>query len=275
MANQLKSKANPELYGWLISHDVLSWLEPLWKNQGWILRESDGKLYNPKRGFAIDTPWVHYGHNLSNQCGLWSHIIFSVVSQRMGQLFDEGRPFVPSGCQSCYKVVARPQNICQVFAWDEILNEWQVPSKLGLESRPSVPAFWGSYFYCRSLEEGKARYQQVRERLDNSPDLGPDVPALLKRGCTEMEHLCGPSNLWEITEEQKQIERLISDIIDYGEAHDKPQPDAVIWRVKRRWIEWAYEHNDLTYLQLTGGKPIFPPYVTYHEENQLKAIGDT
>lgn len=254
------SKIN--LYEWLKGHDVLTWLEPLWESGRWFLNK-DGKLEAKRTQAALDTPWVHHGHLEENEC-MFGQLIFNIVSRRISQHFADMKPFVPSRCQNCFKVVARPQTLVQLFALDELQVRLGRPSKCGIETRQSVDALYGGYFYNKGLEAGKECYQEVRSALDDDPYLGPAVPLILKRGCTEMEHETGPSDKWEVSEEQMVIEDLVRDfIVLEPDLNDQPEP--IVWRTKRKWIEYARMNGDKTHLKFTGGELIVPGYVTYHE----------
>ena len=43
-----------------------------------------------------------------------------------------------------------------------------------------------------------------------------------------------------------------------------------------KWIRWAHQFGDASYKELTGGAPLYPPYVTYHDktEEEIQAIED-
>lgn len=255
------------MWEWLKAHDILEWLRPLWDGGGWYLKP-DGKLTPNRAQVAIDTPWVHHGHTQWARCHIWSKVIFQVISQSMGKHFSDGVPFVPSGCQGCYKVVVRPRTLVQLFALDDLEAALGHPSKCGIEVRQSVHGLYGGYFYNAGLEAGLACYDRVRSEVDADKHLGPDVAVILKRGCTEMEHACGPSDQWAVTPEQEVVEALVDRWVEW-EADDGEQPEPVVWMVKRRWIEFAFANGDETYKQFTGGKPIVPGYVTYHGRDRI------
>jgi hypothetical protein len=104
----------------------------------------------------------------------------------------------------------------------------------------------------------------VREAVTADRLLGPDVQVILKRGCTEMEHEAGPSDQWEVSDEQVVIETLVREwIVLTPDIKEQPQP--IIWRTMRKWIEHARMNGDKTYLKFTAGKPIVPGYITYHK----------
>jgi len=252
-------------YEWLKGHDVLTWLEPLWESGRWFMN-SDGKLEAVRTQAALDTPWVHHGHLDKNNC-VFGQLVFNTISRKISQHFADMRPFVPSGCQNCYKVVVRPQNLIQLFALDDLQTNFGHPCKAGIELRPSVEGLYGGYFYNQGLEDGKACYVRVRAAIDANPHLGPEVPVILKRGCTEMEHETGPSDKWEVSEEQVIIENLVREWVVLAPDLDA-QPEPIVWRTKRKWIEFARQNGDKTYKKFTGGKLIVPGYVTYHDKEE-------
>ena len=250
-------------YEWLKGHDVFSWLEPLWNSGNWFINWN-GKLEPIRTQVAPDTPWVHHGHQERADCFL-GQLVFSVVAQRMKEFFADGESFVPSACQDCYKVVVRPKTLIQLFALDDLQANLGLPCKCGIEPRGSVHGLYGGYFYNRSLVAGQECYRKVRMAIDEDSYLGPKIPIILKRACTEMEHGVGPSDKWIISEEQQVVEELIREwLVIPDDFQDQPTP--VIWRTKRKWIEFAYAYGDETYKKFTGGKPITPGYVTYHKE---------
>ena len=248
------------MYDWLKGHDVYTWLEPLWSGGRWFIN-LDGKIQPVRTQIAVDTPWVHHTHQEHPYCFM-GQTLFNTVSRAMKQHFSDGETFVPSGCQNCYKVVVRPKTLVQLFALNELEERLEHPSKCGIEMRPSVGALYGGYFYNQGIKEGQECYQKVRQAVTDDLHLGPDVAVILKRACTEMEHAVGPSDKWTVTEEQKVVEELCAQYLELDrDLNDQPEP--VIWRTKRKWIEWAFAHGDETYKQFTGGKSITPGYVLY------------
>ena len=118
----------------------------------------------------------------------------------------------------------------------------------------------------------------------------PGVKLILKRGCTEMEQRYSPSDEWEELSERGQwdfYEELLNTLfvledVPFGVTHEMFHP-----RIKSKWIEWAFEHGDETYLEYVD-KPFKEKYLTYqssiHNEKdfvgsnfepiKLKGIGD-
>lgn len=139
--------------------------------------------------------WIYIRHNPENNCTLWNTFIYMAISKQLPQ---EMR-FIPSPCQGCYKVFARPET------YDDFLNLYEImkakldySSKIGIEKREDVDALYGAYWYCRGKTEGLDRLDEVRRTIS--------YKAFLKRGCTEYERAFGPSDRWEVKPHQIAIE---------------------------------------------------------------------
>jgi len=222
------------------------------------LRDADGKIYVDEMP-AFETPWHHIYHDHFFDCNIWHRVMFDIISQQL----PEGRRFVPSPCQQCWKVVIRPKTLKQLFALMTIEQSLGRPSKLGIETRPIVCGLYGGYFYNHSLELGLECFKVVREAVNNHPDMGSDVPIILKRACTEYEMACGPSDKWVITKEQAHLETLVNKWFIRDSLLRTQSPHAIAY-VHRTWIEYAYTNGDMTYLEFTGGQPVYRPVITYH-----------
>ena len=251
------TEENRSYYEWCLDSDIISRVKQLLINQGYFLRDSDGKI-SVTRHIAWDTPWHHVYSHPDLNCGLWHKIMFDEIAMKL-----PNGPFVPSMCQNCYKVVVRPKTLKQLFALLELQKRLNRPAKCGIETRMSVFGLYGGYFYNLGIDEGKSRYTEVRQAVNENKYLGPDVDVILKRGCTEYEHAVGPSDEWKITEEQKAIEQLVLRWFEADNTQYK-QSDAAIAYVHRKWIEHAWSWGDETVLEFTGGKPLYTPYITYH-----------
>lgn len=252
-----EEKKKASLYHKLVAHDIIAWMQPVLTRAGWNCRFGDGKL-TVQRSVAHETPWVHVKHAMDLDCETWHHIMFDVVFKQLG------KKWIPSKCQQCWKVVVRPTTLVGLHALEAIQRRMDVPSKCGIEIRDSVHGLYGGYFYTHSLEEGLNRYKQVRAEVDADSMLGPDIKVILKRACTEYEMLCGPSNEWTVSPEQMQVEEEINNYV-VRDLMAQQQPRHIQDHVRRKWIEFAYSCADPTYVAFTGGEPIYPHYVTYHQ----------
>jgi len=237
------------VYHHLKAYDVIDMLRPLLDQAGWNLRDVDGKLFVRHPSIARDTPWIHVRHEPGFECGLWHQICFNLVSMQL----PPADRFVPRHCQNCWKVVVKPRTLEQLFNLLELQKRMNRPSKCGIEPRASVPGLYGGYFYNHGPDAGQECYRTVYRALFDHPVLAPlahevdgdgkTTRIILKRACTEFEHACGPSDKWVVTDLQNKIE----DLLDRWVAVDDrmiDQPENLIWNIKRRWIEFAWQNGD-------------------------------
>lgn len=253
-------------YGYrdLRRRDIIIMCYDLLKQGVLRIRDADGKLEWKDPSMSWDGPWHHTVQKGNLNCILWSKIMFNVVFKKAPQSMRNGKVWVPSGCQSCWKVVARPKTIKQLFAMVDLQKALDLDAKCGLEHRAHVFGLYGGYWYTRSMEQGLQVYKIVRQALDENTLLGPDVDLILKRGCTEMEMEAGPSNEYELTQGQMEIEALVHscfniDVVKYQQSR------MAIDYVHSRWIEYAYQWGDETvYEFLDPDYPMYKPLVTYH-----------
>jgi len=238
-------------------YDIIERLKPL-LGHGWKIDPATRKIAVGVQGLTWQTPWFHQRGVANKVCGLWHQIMFNQWG------------FVPRGCQECWKVVARPRTLKELFQLQDVQRKLDRPAKCGIEVRSYTPAHYGGYFYNASLDEGKECYKIVREAINEA--ISPDVKVILKRGCTEMELNAGPSALWKFTKEQVELEEYITARVDYSFGIDNSQPDFLLNQLYKRWTLWAHSHNDMTYLEYTDGNVLYPPPVTYHEGdlNEIK-----
>jgi len=241
------------------SRNIISAIKDLLRAKSVSLRDSDSKVeVNVTTGW--DTPWRFIKQSYGTDCNLWKNIIFDHI---VAKNIPKDKWFVPIGCMDCFKVVVRPQTLKQLFALEELQKRLDRPSKCGIEIRPHVFGNYGGYFYNRGLEKGLQCYKIVRKAVNEDELLGPDIPIILKRACTEMEHGVGPSNKWEVTSEQLELELLIKEKF-VNDSKVIPQAEHCIDHVHQLWIEKAYEWGDTTVMEYLDDKPLYPTLVTYH-----------
>jgi hypothetical protein len=268
LKDEVRERAKNSYYGQLKRRDTLTMLKPVITASGWKLRFGDGKA-DPEYSIPAYAPWHYVRHLKRADCFMSHHILFNVVAKQTS------RPFVPSFCHHCWKVVVRPKSLAGLFALLDIQKNHpdleQYACKCGIERRPTVFGAYGGYFYNTSFEAGMQCYKTVRRVVDETDRLGEETPVIYKRACTEYELAIGPSHLWEPpTPEQLEVEENIANTI-VREAPTQPtMPQHVIDNVHRNWIEFAFFVGDPTYLEYTGGIPLVRPYVTYHDRDPWK-----
>ena len=260
-------------YDYLVQHDVISHVRFLLERAGYGIRISDQKIYCEHQ-INWDYPWHHVKRSDTMDCHMWHRIMFDVVNETL----PTDRKFVPSQCQDCWKVVVRPQTLKQLFALLDLQIRLGRHSKCGIEDRKSVRGNYGGYFYNRGANDGLECYVAVRDAIREDEHLkslleevdenGVPKLVILKRGCTEFEHLLGRSDQWHVTKEQMALEEMLNDVF-VRQLSSEIQPWYVINHIHRKWIEFAWDRNDPTVMEFTGEKLIYPPYVTYHYVAEL------
>ena len=251
----VKVDINKSLYAQLCRDDLIHLMRPATIPKGlYMPRDSDGKLEAREVGMGMDSPWHHVKNDPRLKCDIWHQITFDIISK------NTPTRFVPMYCQQCWKVVVRPRTVVELFQLLNLQEQLDYPSKCGIEPRDTVPAHYGGYFYNWGQPAGLEKFKIVREAI--SDVISPDISVILKRACTEFEIACGPSNKWVVYNWQIPIEQMIEE----GVARDgieRTQPAMVLTHVHRKWIEWAHEQGDMTYLELSEER-MYPESVTYH-----------
>jgi len=242
------------LYEELDSRDILTRLEPLFKKGRLRINSSTCKIEYDKF-LPWKTPWVYHNHHPETNCLFWNEFLFDHFKK------DMGNP--PSGCQSCWKVVVKMNTVEQLITMKDWQKNEEGSCKCGIEVRSYVHGLYGAYFYSRSQEEGLRTLARIREYVYG--EFGDDIPVYLKRGCTEMEDAFPNSHLWEVTPQVEHWESLINFWIPYDNIKVRQVPFVEDYVVKK-WIVFAYTHGDETYTKYTDGKLLFPPCVTYEDE---------
>ena len=167
--------------------------------------------------------------------------------------------YIHSYCRECYKLVARPKTVMDLLAILNLQFEMNVPSKCGIELRMSVHGNYGGYWYCRGLEEGRERWQEVRELVPNH------IKVILKRYCTEFELGRGPSNKTpDATEKELEFERGVMEELEVEERQITDLKNRI--PIVEGWIRQAHSRGDETYLEANHGEELYPACVTYHKK---------
>jgi hypothetical protein len=253
------------------------------KNPAHFYRNEDGKIDAVKR-MVPNPPWIYVKPGAAMNCMYWHHILFMHV-------FNEKK--VPIQCQNCWKVVAFPRDIEELFAIYLLQKEMSRACKCGTETeRDNTPRHYGGYWYNSSMAEGMECFNAVREALDRDKvyesailgcpikvrfNDGYDEPIklILKRGCTEFEQNCGPSDQWGWDDDQVELERIAFDSFSQEILHSS-QTDIQLSTIFLDWIHRAFRIGDEKYLKFTNGNPLFEPPVTYHDmpKKKLKEFMD-
>ena len=251
MINTKDNRKN--LYVNLDKNDYITKLRSI-LNAGYKLRAEDGRFIPGATSMSYNTPWVYTKAYPGYRCDIAHSVFWELLHH------------IPNQCRKCYKVVVRPRTLEELFNLYELQEGMGVPCKCGMELRDTVHGLYGGYFYCKGLEEGKERYEQVRKLVDEK--LSTETIVILKRYCTEFELEGIPSDQTpDCTEEELIMEEQIYFLFPTVGASSQI-PDHVKTHVMRRWIDYAYKNGDETYKLFTDGSPLFKPYVTYHRKEK-------
>ena len=194
--------------------------------------------------FKPGGPWIYAKYSTHN-CLLLMKFLYRFITERL----PEEQRFIPSECQNCYKVVARPENYKDLLFLKKVQSRMNLPSKCGIETRETVDALYGGYWYCIGVDHGKVVLERVKKELSET-----GIPCFLKRGCTEYEAAFGPSDTWGIKDGQRAIERDFFHKVAVDNTK-KLQTKKEKIGIMRKWKKFAKElgpeyigsHNYKTY----------------------------
>jgi hypothetical protein len=229
---------------------------------GNVFRHADGKL-------ELSRPYSHPPTVMNLDGYIWRQGDFAqpcVFLNRFMFRHVYGEAAVPFGCRDCYKVKVVSNNLRQLVAIKGIAESVPASSKSGVEvDNPENQQLYGTYFYFLGLDRARAAYKVLREKIDEHRKLGSGIKMLIKRGCTNYERKCGPSDQYKFDARQEEIERhLFARFVeDVGMGAKKTVRDGIQFL---EWIRTAYRIGDDTYKDFTDGKDLHPSGVTYPPE---------
>jgi hypothetical protein len=189
-------------------------------------------------------------------------------------LFDQayGQTTVPFACRSCFKIRIPTRSLRAMMAVKEIAESTEFTTKSGSDvDDPTNEYLYSTYLYFNDLEQARDAYQHVRARIDRHAHLGPGVAMLLKRGCSNYERQCGPSDRYTFDPRLEAVEAYLAERF----VDDRPPRGLAKETVKAlrmlNLIQIAYRIGDETYKDFTAGKPLLPPLVDYSPSPELDA----
>ena len=187
-------------------------------------------------------------------CKFLMHLMYTHVYRRMR---------VPYGCHDCYKVKVVAQCFRELIALKAVAQSLPYTYKVGTEHEsPYSMCVYSAFFYFRGLEAAQLGWRAIRDALDPDECLGSTVRATIKRGCTEFEMTCGPSDAYQFDSEQKMLEDWLAARIRVTAPPSMAAPLRLLASF-RHWITVAHRLGDESYLEWTDGRPLYPPTVEY------------
>ncbi len=249
-------------------------------NPGYTRRLEDGKIQFTAKS-AEDPPWLYVKASRWQNCNLWHRVIFDQIHKKKK---------VPIPCQSCWKVVIMPRNFEELMATWIMQLELNLPCKCGTEGdRKNTDRLYGGYWYNSSIDKGIECYKVVKKLLQNTSwqkqfagtvikaDFGNSfLPSnqrgtlpnlILKRGCTEYEQNCGPSDTWNYDKDQEEIEQYVNEAFS-SEVFQPQQSENHVASILIGFIHKAFQWGDQSYQRFTNFNRLFNPPVTYHDKNE-------
>jgi len=228
-------------------YDELSFIDLLGPIQGKFKVEfnEDGnpKVYL-KPVLTTSSAWLSTMKKPDRACDLW-------------QIYFYSYGIIPQGCRSCFKVVMSIptlENLFEVFKYQRARED---NCKCGIEKRAYTGKLGGytAYWYAPMIQ-GLAGARILWHKISHD---FPDFEVILKRGCTEYEVMYNPSDSWDQLAKERQWdfkEGLLDTLFEPDPTTlriEMSTPKMIEVFTQKQWIEWAFEHNDSTYLKYTSG----------------------
>jgi hypothetical protein len=227
---------------------------------GAVVVNADGSLELAERGPPAQTVRDYFiGHagEFKQPCSFLNAFLFKNAY---------AQSTVPFGCRNCYKVKIVSDNLRQLVAVKDIIETTPYTAKSGVEAEtPNNQTIYSSYVYNLGLDRARAAYRDLRNRIEAK--LGSKVKMLIKRGCTNYEHSCGPSDRYTFDPRLDAVEAYLAKRFRNGSSRLPALSKAVQDRIRLiNMIGAAFRLGDDTYKDFTGGKTLFRPVVTYSPE---------
>lgn len=176
------------------------------------------------------------------------------------------RTAVPYGCRNCYKLRIIPPDFRGLIALRGILEKVPYVSKCGVDLFNQYSSdIYAGVIFLDGLQAAQGAYKELRKLVDAHPDLGNAVAMTIRRGCPSYEAACGPSDRWTFRDEMSVLEDCLAPRFKREPVvRDDYQQSRMSLMV--RWLQFAYNIGDNSYLDFAGGKPLYPAAVSYPVE---------
>ncbi len=232
--------------------------------RGSVLRREDGSLSLGQEAVderdAVNRKGGFLGKAGANErfCGFLNGFLFN-------QAYGEAQ--VPAACRSCFKVKISTRSLRGLLAVKDIAESTEYTTKSGSHvDDPRNSDIYGTYVYVDGLEQARTSYRWLREAVDAHEHLGPAVAITIKRGCSNYERSCGPSDRYTFDPGLEDVEAYLGARFRDDKAPRMVPKEAVTSLRMLQLIRTAYRIGDETYKDFTDGKPLFAPLVNYSPE---------
>jgi len=217
---------------------------------GQLVAHDDG-TWELRLGMGTPGRWLTNGRSWDVPCRSMNRFVFNLAY---------GRRQVPWHCRNCYKVKIQPRSLRQLLAVRRLFDAVQWATKCGLDIATwAGRGVYGGFVYCDGLEVARRAWHALRAQVDAAPQLGPDVPMRIKRGCTDYEMACGPSDRYRFDPAQEAVECwLVARLRPAPPQREVPMRMAIL-----DWAKFAFQIGDETYRDVVGPQDPHPGTVAY------------
>ena len=227
---------------------------------GAVIRREDGSLSLARVAgapgeFTIYSGYINKLGAFRRPCDFLNDFLFEQVYAGAA---------VPFGCRECYKIKVASGSLRQLMAVKDIAETSGHTTKSGAEvDTPTNQQLYGTYLYFIGLDQARQAFKGIRDGIDRHEQLGPAVKMTIKRGCSNYERNCGPSDQYAFDPRLEAVEAYL---------HQRFASERPPRRMKKkmldalrllRMVEIAYRIGDETYKDFTDGKPVYPELVNY------------
>jgi hypothetical protein len=231
---------------------------------GFVVVNDDGTLQLatpalPARELTPDDYFIFHRGEFSKPCGFLNRFLFRHAYAQSA---------VPFGCRDCYKVKIVANNLRQLMAVKDILETTSYTAKTGMEAENGDNQhIYSSYLYNIGLDRARTVYKDMKKRIDAHDKLGSSVKMLIKRGCTNYERSCGPSDRYTFDPRLEAVETCLA-----KRFHDNTAKRSTLKKALHEhtrvfnMVGAAYRLGDDTYKDFIGGRTLYRPVVTYSPE---------
>lgn len=138
-------------------------------DQGVFEVDDESHLIPTGKAYFADHAWVHSRIDDERRCAKWMDIYWKKYN------------LISSGCFACWKVVATPETLKQLFTIHDLQVKMDLPSKCGMERRTNTQGLYHAFWYSPlsdGLDGGRILYKKIKTKLKQH---GINIPIILKR----------------------------------------------------------------------------------------------
>ncbi|MGE4220684.1 MAG: hypothetical protein AB7G39_14650, partial [Alphaproteobacteria bacterium] len=219
--------------------------------EGRIVVESDGRYRlapsSSRDLLTNDTPTLTNHGTSAPPCQFLNDFLFGGAY---------GGAQVPHGCRACYKILVWPNDLRGLMALKRLFEPVPRPTKVRNEALDArTPNTYLGVVYADGLAMARQLHREIRAAIDADPALGTGIRMEIRRGCTNYERSCGPSDRYSFDPALEKIEQELASLYRAPPPplHPQGKRDAA---ALLRLIQIAFQLGDETYRDLTGGKAL-------------------